>query len=298
MHKVPKFVFVALAVATGSIFLFSAYTKLFPTIQAFEYNIASQAHVHYLTASILARFFIGIEAGLGSLMIFHYFGKNNWVLKAAFALLTAFSIYLIWLWIKAGNEVNCGCFGNNIWMSPSTSLVKNGLLMVLIWILIRYHKGFSLAWSNFVPIAHMVCAFSLAFLMNPFFKPYKLDLSPVYADIKNAPAIDLSKGKHIITFASPGCSHCRRAAAIMHQMKARNPTLPFYLVIGDTAVQLNDFWAATGAEDIPHTRLADDPFDKITDGEYPQIMWINNGMVEANTTPSELDQKTIEQWMK
>ena len=144
----------------------------------------------------------------------------------------------------------------------------------------------------------MICAFSLAYLMNPFFKPYKIDLSAIYADQKNAPAIDLTKGKYIITFASPECSHCRRAAAIMHEMKARNPALPFYLVIGDTSVALSEFWAASNAEDVPHTRLADEPFEKITGGEYPQIMWVNNGMVEANTTPSELDQQTIEQWMK
>ena len=72
MKNIPKIVYIILAIATGATFVFSAYTKLYPTIQAFEYNIAGQAHVHYLTAAILARFFIGIEAGLGSLMIFHY----------------------------------------------------------------------------------------------------------------------------------------------------------------------------------------------------------------------------------
>ena len=298
MQKIPKIVFVILAIATGATFLFSAYTKLFPTIQAFEYNIASQAHVHYMTASILARFFIGLEAGLGSLMIFHYFGKNNWVLKAAFLLIAGFSVYLVWLWVKAGNDVNCGCFGTNIWMSPSTSLIKNGVLLLVIWVLMRYHKGLRAEWSNFIPIAHMVCAFSLAYLMNPIFAPYKLDFTAIYADPKNVPPLDLSKGKHIITFASPECIHCRHAAKLMHEMKERNPAIPFFLVVGDTTADLHRFWGYTHAEDIPHARLASEPFDKITGGEYPQIMWVNNGMVEANTTVNELDQKMIEQWMK
>jgi len=298
MHQLSRFFFVFLAVATGALFLFSAYTKLFPTIQAFEYNIAAQAHVHYMTASILARFFIGLEAGLGSLIIFHYFGKNNWVLKAAFLLVAGFSIYLVWLWAKVGNNVNCGCFGNNIWMKPSTSLIKNGILLIVIGALIHYHRGLKVPWSNFIPAAHLVCAFTLACLLNPIFTHYKLNFANIYADPKYAPATDLTKGKYILAFASPECSHCRRAASIMHEMKMKNPAIPFFIVVGDTTADLSDFWQFTHAEDIPHSRLGEEPFDKYTGGEYPQIMWVNNGWVEANITYPELDQKVIEQWMK
>jgi hypothetical protein len=298
MRKLPRFIFVLLAVATGALFLFSAYTKLFPTIQAFEYNIATQAHLHYKAASILARFFIGVEAGLGSLIIFHYFGKHNWVLKAAFLLVAGFTLYLAWLWIKMGNNVNCGCFGNNIWMSPSTSIIKNCLLLVVLAALIHYHRGLKVPLFNFIPIAHLACAFSLAYLLNPIFTHYKLNFTNIYAAGRYAPGIDLTKGKHIIAFASPECSHCRRAASIMHEMSMKNPSIPFFLIIQDTTAELADFWQNTNARDIPHSRLADDPFDKYTGGEYPQILWVNNGLVEANTTYPELDQKVIEQWMK
>ncbi len=298
MNKPPQILFVLLAVAIGGVFLFSAYTKLFPTIQAFEYNIAAQAHVHYLTASILARFFIGLEAGLGSLIIFHYFGNRNWVLKAAFALVLGFSVYLAWLWVKMGNNVNCGCFGNNIWMRPSTSLIKNGLLLLAIGALMHYHRGLNVPWQNFIPVAHLLCAFSLAFLLNPVFVRYKLDFTNIYASHRYAPTVDLSKGKHIIAFASPECMHCRNAASIMHQMKSKDVTIPFFLIVGDTTAELADFWQYTHAEDIPHSRLGDEPFDKYTGGEYPQIMWVNNGWVEANVTYPELDLKVIQNWLK
>ena len=84
----------------------------------------------------------------------------------------------------------------------------------------------------------------------------------------------------------------------MHEMSIKNPAIPFFLVIGDTTADLTEFWKASNAQDVPHSRIGEEPFDKYTGGEYPQIIWVNNGMVEANTTYPELDQKVIEQWMK
>jgi hypothetical protein len=297
MHQVSRIFFIILAAATGGLFLFSAYTKMYPTIQAFEYNIASQLHVPYMMASIAARFFIGLEAGLGSLILTHYFGKNKWVLKTAFLLIAVFTVYLVWLLIKKGNNVNCGCFGNNIWMSPTTSLIKNGLILAALWALIKYHKGLPIPWSNAIPVIHMACAFSLSYLLIPIFSHYKIDYTAIYADKQYAPTEDLKKGKHILAFVSPECSHCRKASSIMHEMKKNNPAIPFYLIIGDTTTELKEFWDETHAEDIPHTRIDEVPFDKYTGGEYPQIIWVNNGWAEANTTYPELDQKVIEQWL-
>lgn len=298
MHKVYRILLIILAVATGGLFLFSAYTKLFPTIQAFEYNLAAQAHLHYMTAAMAARFFIALEAGLGSLILIHYFGRNNWVLKAAFLLVAIFSIYLVWLWIKNGNNLNCGCFGDSIWMRPSTSLLKNALILSVLAVLIRYHKGLSFTYPNLIPIVHLACTFALTYLVFPVFTHYKLNFTAIYADQKLAPPIDLTKGKYIIAFVSRTCSHCRRAAAIMHTMKESDPAIPFYMIIGGISGDLSDFWSETNAQNIPYSLLADDPFDHYTGGEYPQIMWVNNGWVEANTTYPELEQKVIEHWMK
>ncbi len=297
MHRILRLLLIILSIATGALFLYSAYTKLFPTIQAFEYNIASQVHVHYITAAIAARFFIALEAGLGSLILFHFYGRGKWVLKAAIALICAFSIYLVWLWIKMGNNVNCGCFGDSIFMRPSASLIKNAFILLALGLLTRYHRGFSYQWARIVPTTHLACIFILAYLIFPVFTHYKLDFKSLYADTAYAPTQDLTKGKHIVAFLSRSCMHCRRAALKMHGMKERNPNIPFYFIIGGTASDLKDFWDYSHAEDIPHSRLADEPFDKYTGGEFPQIIWVNNGWVEANTTYPELDQKVIEEWM-
>ena len=93
MRKLLTAFYVLLSIVAGGLFVYSAYTKLIPTIQAFEYNIAGRLGIHYLTAAIAARFFIGLEAGQGILIALHFFGRCMWVLKAAFALVTIFSFY-------------------------------------------------------------------------------------------------------------------------------------------------------------------------------------------------------------
>ncbi len=298
MHKIYRFLLVLLCVATGGLFLYSAYTKLFP-IQAFELTMAEYIHVPMILAKIGSRFFIGLEAGLGGLMVLHFLGKNKWPLKAAFGLLAIFSIYLVYLWIVAGNNVNCGCFGDAIWMRPSASLLKNAVMLIVIGILIRYHKGLSWQWTTVSGPVLLMCNMVLPYVLFPIVSRHKIDLSPLYAAGKtDKPDIDLTRGKHIIAFLNPQCMHCRKAGLKMHQMLQNNPNLPFYLVIGGTLSDLTDFWKDSQAQDVPHTRLANEPFVKLTDNIYPQIYWVNDSWVEENTPYPDLDQKVIERWIK
>ncbi len=298
MDKLQRITLIILSVLTGATFLYSAYTKLYP-IQSFEYTMVEFVHLPSIIAAIAARFFVGLEAGLGGLITLHLFGKNKWALKAAFALLLAFSIYLIWLWITAGNNVNCGCFGDAIWMSPSASLIKNGILMIITGLLIRYHKGFTWKWSGITAPVLLICTIALPYILFPLHSRYKMDFKALYtADANYIPTVDLTQGKHIIAFLSPSCIHCRRAALKMHQMKENNPSLPLYMVIGGTTSDLTDFWKASNAQNIPWSRLPQDPFMKSTKGVFPTILWVNNGWVEASTSYTDLNQKVIEKWMK
>jgi hypothetical protein len=249
-------------------------------------------------AAIAARFFTGLEAGLGALIALHLYGKNKWVLKTAGALLFIFSIYLVWLWITAGNEVNCGCFGDTIIMSPSASLIKNALLLFIIWLINRYHEGFHYRWTRIAIPIFLISLLSSIYIFFPLFTRYKIDLAPLYTDVKNAPAIDLGKGKHIIAFLNPSCIHCRKAGLKIHDMEEKDPALPIYMVIGGLTSDLKDFWKASHAENLPYSRLDSKPFMKYTGGVTPTILWVNNGWVEANTNYTDLSQIVIEKWMK
>ena len=298
MNRLLRLLIILLSVATGALFLYSAYTKLFPTIQSFEYTMVEFTHIPLMYAKIAARRFVGLEAALGALMVLHFFGKSKWVLKTAFALLVFFSLFLIYLWIKAGDNVNCGCFGDAIWMRPSVSLLKNIFLLGIIGLLLRKARGFNFRFADIVSQLLLAGTFTTLYLVFPVYEVYKMSLKPIYADTKWAPATDLTKGKHIIAFLSPSCMHCRKAAIKMHNMMLKDPSIPFFMILGGVESDLTSFWKDTQAQNIPFTRLKREEFLNYTHGIFPQIFWLNNSWVEENTGYPELDQKLIEKWMK
>ena len=299
MNKFSRFLIILLTIVTGGLFLYSAYTKLFPSIQSFEYTIVEFTHVPLIVAKIAARFFVSIEAAFGFLMVIHFLGYRKWVVKGALWLTVIFSLFLVYLWISAGNNVNCGCFGDNIFMKPSVSLLKNAVLIFILWLLNRNNKGFDYKWVRITAPILLVAIVSSIYIFFPVYEIYKLDIKSLYTqDRKFVPAIDLSKGKYVISFLSQSCGHCRKAATIMGKMKQNNPAIPFYMVIGGVESDLTNFWNETQSQNIPYTRLNKESFLKITGGVFPQIYLVSNGMVEESINYPELDQKLIEKWMK
>lgn len=301
---------ILLSIATGIVFLYSAYTKVF-TIESFEtfqFTIAEYLHFPWVLSAIFAGFMIGVEAALGALLVFNLYGKAKWVLKGAIALLIAFSIYLIFLWVKMGNDINCGCFGDAIWMSPSASLIKNLVLALAVIILILVHRGLVFRRSNIVIWVIAISFITIPFLMYPLpdTEPqwikkdrHQIDLSALYAPGKtDAPKADLTKGKHVVAFMSLSCPHCRVAAYKMHVMKLRNPSLPFHLVLAGKDMYWKAFFDQTKATNIPYTRLDADTFTGLVGYSWPVIYLLNNGWIEAQTNYVQMDQTQIEQWLQ
>lgn len=309
-----KLIYVLISFALGVTFLYSAYSKTLP-IQSFEFNIVDSVHLPWMLSAFLARFFIGLEAALGLLMIIHFYGNRKWVLKIALALLAIFSIYLIYLWATQGNNVNCGCFGDKLWMSPFASLLKNLVMIVLLLVLIRFHKGLSFQWSWVVEPLLFIAVIAGIFMYQPMVfekqtmlgkNSFRLDLAPLYdPGKKDIPAVDLTHGKHIICFFSLGCPHCRKAALKIHIMKEQNPNLPFFMVLVGADKNFKAFFDETRATNIPYTRLEEEPFkhivQKVENGQViiaiPQIDWVNEGVVEAQASYITLDRGEIEKWL-
>jgi hypothetical protein len=304
MSKVYRVIFVILSLLVGATFLYSAYTKLFP-IYPFEYTMVEFIHLPWILAGIAARAFTGLEMALGTLIALHLFGKNKWILKLSFVLLIVFSIYLVGLWITVGNNVNCGCFGDAIWMSPAASLVKNAVLLLVIGLLIRFHNGLEKRWTCYLVNFVLIASVALPFLLFPIpsSQPswlnkdrYQFDYSAIRASNNSPQVQDLTKGKHIIAFLSASCPHCRIAAYKMHLMKLKNPSIPFFMIIGGSS-SLADFWKASKSENIPYMRLAKEPFLRYTGGVFPLIIWVNDGWVEAKADYNTLSQAEIEKWL-
>lgn len=301
-----KIMLILLSAAIGALFIFSALTKLLP-IQYFEYIISSQLHIPQQPAAWMARFFIGLEGVLGILLLLNIYGSRRWVLKACLVLLLIFCVHLLYLLISQGNDVNCGCMGNVAPMSPGISLLKNAALIAGLLLLIRWHKPEDGPVLNMAayPVALIIIA--VPFFVFPVQKQLKMPLSKLYTTAKSEhPVLELRKGKHILCLMSLSCTHCRKAAGMIAEMKQNNPALPFYFALAagsdsTRAERFADFLKETKAKDIPYHFLGKDDFiDMVqlsgSDG-VPVILWLQDTTVVRKMNGSELNQKEIENWI-
>lgn len=300
---------ILISLALGFTFLVSAFTKSEPTILKFEYTIVEFVRFPWMLAAISARLLVGIEYALGTLLIFNIFGKKKWVLKLSILTLVIFSLYLVYLWISAGNDVNCGCFGDKYSMSPGESLLKNVAMLLLLFILHKWHSGITAKPKliNILAILALTGITTVPFFREPIKNTtpvflnddkVKIDLSALYdKDKKDPPSIDLTKGKHIISFMSLTCPHCRMAAYKMQLMKEKNPDLSIYIVLNGDSSNLAPFWEETKAEHIPHTMLLGRDFAILAGSRLPAIYWLEDGYVVSSTNYIDLEQSSIEKWM-
>ncbi|RYD57983.1 MAG: hypothetical protein EOP56_06845 [Sphingobacteriales bacterium] len=308
-NKIKHVSLLFLSILIGAAFIYSSYTKTYTleSFQLFEFTIIEYLKFPWLLAIVSSRLLVGIELSLGVLIIFRFYGNLKWVLKLAIGLLAVFNLYLVYLWIIAGNNINCGCFGDAIWMSPASSLAKNFILILGIWLLIKYQSGIHLRWAHLGSLVLLLALSGVPYALYPIpdhqpqwlqkqrFQP---DLSAIYEVGKPCPPVDLSKGKHIIAFLSLSCPHCQMAGYKMHLMKQKNPTLPFHMVVAGKQQNWKPFWDKTKAQNIPYTRLESEAFTNIAGYSWPVIYWLKDGWVEAETNFMQMDQGEIEKWLE
>ena len=312
-----------LNIVIGLVYLYSAYSKLYP-IEPFEFTFVDLGLANWQTAPFIARFVIGVEFFLGVLFVLQI--KTKWASRISIGMLFAFSIYLIGIILKRGNDGNCGCFRNAIQLTPAMGILKNIVLLLLNLFtlffpsLIDYSKiqqKFTTDWlrkgfENYLAILVLCIAlllphilnyvdldYSEAYLTSPE-QQFSLELDSLYSNAKiNSPPPQLKSGKHLLAFMSLTCPHCRIAAKKMRIMKERNPTLNFYFILNGDDDKIEPFFKDTGARNISWCMLLGKNFILLSRGtNMPAIYLVNNGKVEARLNYQTLDQSEIENWFK
>lgn len=154
----------------GSLFILSAISKLFP-IEAFDLTIVNQGIADWNVAPYLSRFIISVEFFLGICFFVNPFVKRIAV-PFSFLLLLVFCIHLIYLISTGSGSKNCGCFGELIPMSSLEALIKNIVLIILLYLV---HKYF--VYEKKLNYSFAFAVFSIVFAgMFLFFqvKPYNI----------------------------------------------------------------------------------------------------------------------------
>ena len=294
----------------GLVFVYSGYTKLSP-IEPFEFTFVDLGVASWKTAPIIARLLIGLEFLIGLLLIFGLYIKR-FTLKIMIFLLVMFTVYLIVILIKDGNNGNCGCFGNALAMTPLQAIIKNLIMIGFGVILYKFYEGFN--FKKFGPWLFSI--FTLSSLAMPHVLNYvdfdysesylvpkenffKLELDSLYKDAKvNVPPSDLKEGKKILAFMSMSCPHCRIAAKKLRLMKEKNPALPVYFILNGDDDKIKPFFEDTKANNIKFCILNGKNFVYLAGLNMPTLYLVNNSIVENRVNYLELDQHEIEKWLK
>ena len=141
MHSIERYLPWSIRIIIAGLFLVSAYGKIYPdpsayaTISMFEIKQLYPLGFSTELAKLFSRSLIGVEFGLGLLLLFP-FDLKKWVIPALSAMLAVFVVHLSIQIFTSGNEGNCGCFGALLPMTPLEAIMKNLLslgLLGLLW---------------------------------------------------------------------------------------------------------------------------------------------------------------------
>ena len=141
MHPAERYLPWSIRILIAALFLVSAYGKIYPdpsayaTISMFEIKQLYPLGFSIELAKIFSRALIGVEFGLGILLLFP-FDLKKWVIPALIAMLSIFVVHLTIEIFTTGNKGNCGCFGALLPMTPLEAIMKNVLsigLLALLW---------------------------------------------------------------------------------------------------------------------------------------------------------------------
>ncbi len=316
-----------LCIALGLVFIYSAYTKsgiliyfhnfsvkLYDNGTAFDNFQWAFLNIGFdsiFLTGVIARLMIGLELLLGLFLVFHIFLKS-FTYRAVTAMLLFFIFYLLMAIVKQGNNGNCGCFGDEISMTPLAAIIKNLVLIAVTVLLMFIYPIKPYKYQEFVCLFIGLVAFSLPFVVNnmytetgPKICKARINMDALY-HYDSIPKVELRQGKHIVAFMSLSCPHCRKAAHLLTIIKNQHPDLPVYFILIGPKQMLDGFFKETGALGMPYlffdsltdfSEMIDAGADPGSRSGVPAIYWINNNIIEFKSTYYQLDPNVMENWL-
>jgi uncharacterized membrane protein YphA (DoxX/SURF4 family)/thiol-disulfide isomerase/thioredoxin len=287
-----------LKILVGAFFILSGIFKLYP-IEPFELSLVETQIIPWHFAPYIARLLIAFELLLGILLIIPLkrFSKS---IYWSIYLTLFFSVYLVILWWSKGNDINCGCMGDTLQMTPSESLLKNAFLVILL-LLSRKAKSWTY-YKLWIPIILIAASIALPFILNPVALsphfpdendyPYPLEtqLFPkhVTSDLNFDPKVDTA----LIGFFSTSCSHCKVAAHRIALAQKKYHLPPIHLFMIGPLNEIDEF-NKEATQVFPHTFYGDQSFFKFNNGIIPTLIYIENGEVHKRWQGYDIDLNTF-----
>lgn len=273
-----------LRIIVGLVFILSGLAKLFP-IEPFEIIFVDLGVSNWLLAPFIARFIIAFEIFLGLSIVFNNWIKNIIYYVALYSV-GVFTAYLIYLLITKGNNVDCGCFGSFLALTPIESIIKNVVLIIMLLLIKRdYHPSGILKW---LPILFLIIAFASTFLLNRvgLQNAQGIELNEIvdYSELpplyKTGEKIDFTQGNKIVAFLSVSCSHCKSAAHKLAYLKSKHQIDNLYIVLGSKEENNIQPFLDDTKLDFPLIWINNDSFFKYSGGSLPAFVYMEKGVLK------------------
>ena len=272
----------------AALFLLSAIAKLYPTplygiTKVFEEGQLIPMGFSADFAPFLSRLIIGFEFFIAfAILQSHYIKKL--VIPSTVLLLAVFSIDLS-LDVFAGNNENCGCFGQLIPMTPVEALIKN-ILTIFILVFIyrnvkdRKESNFLLLLNGYLIISVLMFSF-LPIATNSNNRQVSSYTNYVNSDF------DINEGKKILCFFDAGCEHCMDAAKSLTEIALVSESFPdVHIIFSDTEEgKIPDFLKYSGYDYSYQVMEFYNPDEDVNsylevlgyEYENPVVIYFNNG---------------------
>ena len=220
----------------GAVFCVSAVAKLI-SIDDFELYIYSYGWFSLSFSFMAARLCIGIEIVLAVLLWTRFFPKVTKV--ATLLLLLGFSLFLCCAALLGRNE-SCECFGQLMDVNPAQSLLKNGVLILLVMWYYRTDGRLQISgtrhqsvgkWKKWVAGALLPLCLVIPFVVSvpdnwgfgPSQEPYNHEaLQEALAEGSALYTMGVGEDRRLVAFVTPGCPYCQLARRKIDSMSKRH----------------------------------------------------------------------------
>ncbi len=283
-----------LRIGIGSVFIIAAILKLI-SIDEFELYIYSFGILNFLVTSFFSRLLIAGEIILGFLLIFKIYYK--FTRCATMTIQMLFTLFLTYTAIFR-NDANCHCFGNLIELSPIESIVKN---LVIIGLLFWDYGQLTIGDRHRPKLTLFIltCTLLIVFVISPPDTIYKM----IYSTEKEISTIDLYNAQltmyneqgadttkftfedvispQLIVIVSSSCKYCHLGVKKLSMMMKRmgmNPDNVHLFIWGSDDSILN-FIKETDTENYSYWKIDPKQAIDITYGRFPIFIWMENDAI-------------------
>lgn len=276
----------------GALFVVAAVLKLL-SIDNFEIYIYSFGLFSYTWTTFFSRLLIFIELLIGISLILKICFKQIWWLTML--MIAGFTLFLVYTAIFR-NDSNCHCFGDLIELGPTQSIVKNIIVMALLFFIRNEDShDYKPVLKKWLVASTIVISLVISFVLLPMDVIYNklysekenVNTTAFYESLSDSTyfdgekLMDVSHGRHLINYALAGCKYCRIGAEKLTLMVDRHgiPHDRIKFIIGGSDEAIGRFIELTGTSDYEHWNIALPQLMAITFGKFPLFVLIENGKV-------------------